>query len=220
IVDSHGLVRALRRDAEERGAAVAFRSRVEGGRIEEDSIVLDVGGAELRCRSVVNSAGLFAQHLARRIDGMPASRVPPLHLAKGSYFALAGPSPFSRLIYPLPDAAGLGVHATLDLAGRVRFGPDVEWVDEADYGVDPARAGAFYDAVRRFWPDLPDGALRPGYAGIRPKVSGPGDPWADFVVQGPADHGVAGLVHLYGIESPGLTAALALADHVAVLLDA
>jgi L-2-hydroxyglutarate oxidase LhgO len=223
IVDSHGLVQALLRDAERRGATVAFRSRVEGGSAGGGGLVLDVGGAErlrLSCRAVVNSAGLFAQEVARRIEGMPAGLVPARHFAKGSYFALAGPPPFSRLIYPVPDAAGLGIHATLDLAGQVRFGPDVEWVEEPDYDVDPARAGAFYEAVRRYWPELGDAALRPAYAGVRPKIQGPGDPPGDFLVQGPEDHGVPGLVHLYGIESPGLTAALALADHVAALLGA
>jgi L-2-hydroxyglutarate oxidase LhgO len=144
--------------------------------------------------------------------------VPRAYLAKGSYYGLAGRSPFAHLIYPVPVPGGLGTHVTLDLAGRARFGPDVEWVETRDYRVDPARADSFYAAIRRYWPDLPDGALQPDYAGIRPKIAAPGAPAADFVIEGPRDHGVAGLVNLFGIESPGLTASLAIADYVAALL--
>jgi len=166
---------------------------------------------------VVNAAGLAAHHIAAAL-GVPAGVTPRVRYAKGSYFTLSGRSPFSRLIYPVPEPGGLGVHLTLDLGERARFGPDVEWVEAIDYAVDPARAGAFYGTVRRYWPGLPDGALRPDYAGVRPKLAGPGEAPADFLPQGPSGHGVRGLVNLYGIESPGLTAALALARHVAEML--
>ena len=221
IIDSHGFMLALRGEAEDRGAAVALRSPVLSGSIREGNVELEVGGAEptrLRARSVVNCAGLFAQNIARSIAGFPGERVPPSYYCKGNYFSLSGRSPFTRLIYPAPEAAGLGVHLTLDLAGQARFGPDVEWVDGIDYTVDPRRAEGFYAAIRRYWPALPEGALEPGYAGIRPKICGRGEPPADFVVQGPREHGVRGLVQLYGIESPGLTASLALADHAATLV--
>jgi len=167
---------------------------------------------------VVNSAGLTAPAVARGIEGYPAHKAPRQLYAKGNYYSLSRRSPFSRLIYPVPEPGGLGVHVTLDLGGRARFGPDVEWVDRIDYSVDPRRAERFYAAIRRYWPGLPDGALEPGYAGIRPKISGKGAPGADFVLQGPREHGVRGLVQMYGIESPGLTASLSLADHVAALL--
>ncbi|MBI5108864.1 MAG: NAD(P)/FAD-dependent oxidoreductase [Rhodocyclales bacterium] len=224
IIDSHGLMLALLGDAERTGAVLATHSRVAGGRVGEDGIVLEVdsGGERtaLHARSVVNCAGLGAQHLARGLHGLPPATVPPLHYAKGNYYALAGRAPFSRLIYPVPEAAGLGVHLTLDLGGQARFGPDVEWIDTIDYHVDPARADAFYAEVRRYWPDLPDGALQPAYAGIRPKPHAPGDAACDFMVAGPAEHGIRGLVNLFGIESPGLTASLALADYVAATLSA
>jgi L-2-hydroxyglutarate oxidase LhgO len=168
----------------------------------------------LRCRLVVNSAGLHAPALARSIEGMPSEHVPPAYFAKGNYFSLTGRSPFSRLIYPVPVPGGLGVHITVDMGGQARFGPDVEWIDSIDYTVDPHRADKFYAAVRKYWPDLKDGAIQPGYAGIRPKIVPPGAPAQDFVIQGPAEHGAAGLVHLFGIESPGLTSSLALADEV------
>jgi L-2-hydroxyglutarate oxidase LhgO len=168
----------------------------------------------LRARLLVNAAGLHAPRLARGIAGMPEAMVPQAYYAKGNYFTLAGRSPFSRLIYPVPVPGGLGTHLTIDLGGQARFGPDVEWVDSIDYAVDPKRGDSFYAAIRRYWPDLPDGALSPGYSGIRPKIVPPGAPAQDFVVQGPATHGVPGLVNLFGIESPGLTASLSLADHV------
>ena len=164
---------------------------------------------------VVNTAGLGAQTIARSIAGMPADKIPPLHLAKGNYFVLSGRSPFSRLIYPMPTPGGLGVHLTLDLAGQAKFGPDVEWVDAIDYAVDPGRARAFYAAIRTYWPDLPEGALQPGYAGVRPKIERPGGSTTDFLIQTEKDHGVAGLINLFGIESPGLTASLAIAERVA-----
>ncbi|HEX5027942.1 MAG TPA: FAD-dependent oxidoreductase, partial [Gaiellaceae bacterium] len=170
------------------------------------------GADPILAGEVVNCAGLGAPSLARRIDGYPASLAPTERYAKGSYYRLATRAPFSRLVYPVPEPGGLGVHVTLDLGGHARFGPDVEWVDGIDYSVDPQRADGFYAAIRRYWPALPDDALVPDYAGIRPKISGPGEPAADFVVQGPDAHGVPGLVHLFGIESPGLTASLPLAD--------
>ena len=178
-------------------------------------IELHVAGAEpILAEQVVNSAGLRAPSLARRIEGYPAELAPSELYAKGNYYTLARSSPFSRLVYPVPEPGGLGVHVTLDLGGHARFGPDVEWVDRIDYTVDPWRAERFYAAIRRYWPGLPDGALEPGYAGIRPKISGKDAPAADFVVQGPRAHGVPGLVNLFGIESPGLTASLPLADAV------
>jgi len=218
IVDSHGLMLAYLGDAEAAGAMLATYAPVLGGRLREDGIALSVGGAaplDLLARRVVNAAGLHAGRVARALDGLPPGSVPPHFYAKGNYYTLAGRSPFSRLIYPVPEAAGLGVHVTLDLGGQARFGPDVEWVERPDdYRVDPARAAGFYAEVRKYWPDLPEDSILPGYAGIRPKLHAPGEAALDFRVQGPADHGVADLVNLYGIESPGLTAALALAEEV------
>ena len=221
IIDSHGFMLALRGEAEDRGAALAFRSPVLGGKIEEEGIQLEVGGAEpmrVRARSVINSAGLFAPAVARSLAGFPSGRVPPGYYCKGNYFSLSGRSPFSRLVYPAPESAGLGVHLTLDLAGQARFGPDVEWIERIDYDVDPLRSQVFYEAVRRYWPHLKDGALQPAYSGIRPKIQAKGEPARDFLIEGPRDHGVPGLVNLFGIESPGLTAALAIGDHVLDLL--
>lgn len=221
IVDSHAYMLALLGDLEAAGGVLALRSPVTGGRVTPSGIELDVGVDEpmrLRAQTVVNSAGLHAPAIAGRFAGFPAAHVPPAYLCKGNYYSLVGRSPFSRLIYPVPEAAGLGVHITIDLGGQARFGPDVEWIDRIDYDVDPRRADAFYAEVRKYWPDLRDGRLAPGYAGIRPKLQAPGEPARDFVVAGPADHGVAGMVHLFGIESPGLTASLAIAEHVAGLL--
>ena len=221
IIDSHGLMLAIQSDAEEHGTAIAFMSPVEGGRIETEGIELEVGGEQrtrIQACCVVNSAGLHAQRVAASLTGYPAGHVPPCHYAKGNYYSLSGRSPFSRLIYPIPELAGHGVHLSLDLSGQARFGPDVEWVQTIDYGVDPRRADAFYREIRRYWPKLADGALSPGYAGIRPKIQAPGEPARDFLIEGPRDHGVAGLVNLFGIESPGLTASLAIADYVHDLL--
>src|SRR5260221_11500198 len=217
IVDSHSYMLALQGDAEERGAMLAFHSPVQKGRATEAGIEIEVGGAEprtVRARTLVNSAGLHAPKLAQGIAGMPADKIPSAYYAKGNYFTLAGRSPFSRLIYPVPVPGGLGVHITVDLGGQAKFGPDVEWIETIDYNVDPHRADKFYSAVRRYWPGLKDSALQPGYAGIRPKTVPQGAPAQDFVVQGPADHGVPGLINLFGIESPGLTSSLALAEHV------
>ncbi|MBM4061931.1 MAG: NAD(P)/FAD-dependent oxidoreductase [Planctomycetes bacterium] len=226
IVDSHGLMRALREDAEAHGASVLLQSPVLGGRGCRGGLEVDVGGAEpvqLRARHLVNCAGLGAPGLAAAIEGPAQHLAPRGHRNKGCYFALAGPSPFRRLVYPLHDGAWLGVHVVLDLAGQVRFGPDAEWLPPDapdDYDVDPARAPAFAAAVRRYWPGLPDGALVPAFAGIRAKITGPGEPAADFAILGPAQHGQPGLVHLLGIESPGLTAALAIGDEVVRLAGA
>jgi L-2-hydroxyglutarate oxidase LhgO len=218
IIDSHGLMLAYQGEAEDRGAMLAFNSPVLRGEIRGDGIVIEVGGAapmQVSARSVVNSGGLHAQHIAASLAGFPPQQVPPTHYAKGNYYSLSGRPPFTHLIYPVPEAAGLGVHLTLDLAGQARFGPDVEWIAEIDYDVDLQRAAGFYEAIRDYWPGLKDGVLQPGYAGIRPKLGGPDQPAGDFVIQGPNEHGVPGLVNLYGIESPGLTASLALADRVA-----
>ncbi len=218
IVDSHAFMLALRGDAEAHGAMIAFETPVLAGQAGERGLVIETGGpAALRIAAdmVVNAAGLGAQALARSITGVPAETVPPLHLAKGNYFSLSGRSPFSRLIYPMPTPGGLGVHLTLDLAGQAKFGPDVEWVDAIDYDVDPRRAGSFYAAIRTYWPDLPEGALQPAYAGVRPKIARPGGSTTDFLIQTEMDHGVAGLINLFGIESPGLTASLAIADWLA-----
>ena len=217
IVDSHGVMLAYQGDAEDHGGVIAFLSPVLDGAVTHRGIELSVGGEmpmRLLCQTVVNSAGLHAPGLLRLIDGFPQAHAPASHYAKGNYYSLVGKSPFSRLIYPVPEPGGLGVHITIDLGGQARFGPDVEWVDEIEYSVDPARSEKFYDAVRTYWPGLEDGALVPGYCGIRPKISGPGEEAADFVVQGPGAHGVAGLVNLLGIESPGLTASLAIAERV------
>ena len=219
IIDSHALMLSLLGDAERNGAVLALNSPVLDGEIVADGIVLRVGSGtdesmRIHAATVVNCAGLGAQGIARHLRGLPPQSVPPLHYAKGNYYALAGRAPFSRLIYPVPEAAGLGVHLTLDLGGQARFGPDVEWIGTIDYTVAPERAEAFYGEVRRYWPQLADGALVPAYAGIRPKPHAPGEPACDFLVSGPAEHGVPGLVCLYGIESPGLTSCLALADHV------
>jgi len=229
IIDSHSLMLAYLGDLERAGGALVVRSPVEGATVTSDGIVLRVGGdepIELLAGSVVNSGGLFAQSLARRIDGLGASTIPRERFAKGNYYALTGRSPFTRLIYPVPEPGGLGVHLTLDLAGQARFGPDVEWLepglapDAIDYAVDPARGERFEAAIRRWWPGLPEHALAPAYSGVRPKLVNPGEPARDFVLQGPDGHGVAGLVNLYGIESPGLTASLAIAAEVARLLGA
>ena len=222
IIDSHGLMLAYQGDAEDRGAAVAFESPVLGGEVRAGGTVLEVGGREpmaLEATIVVNAAGLTAPAVARSIRGVPAASIPPQHYCKGHYYVLAGKSPFGRLIYPVGSGLWHGVHVTLDLGGQVKFGPDLHWQDTIDYSFDTSRESAFYAAIRHYYPGLPDGALQPGYTGIRPKITAKGEPAADFMIQGPRSHGVAGMVNLYGIESPGLTASLAIADYVAQLLD-
>ncbi len=219
IVDSHAFMLALLGDAQRHGAMLALETPVLRGEAGPHRLIVETGGASpsrIGARRVVNAAGLGAQAVARSIAGMPAAKIPALHLAKGSYFSLARRSPFSRLIYPMPPAeGGLGVHLTHDLAGRARFGPDVEWIDAIDYAVDPKRADSFAAAIRTYWPDLPDGALQPDYAGIRPKIARPGGSGTDFLIQIEKDHGVAGLINLFGVESPGLTASLAIAEWIA-----
>ncbi|MEM6641092.1 MAG: NAD(P)/FAD-dependent oxidoreductase, partial [Pseudomonadota bacterium] len=214
IVDSHAFMLSLHGELERHGAQVVLRTPVLSGHVQPKGLVIETGGdapATLHADWVINAAGLDAVDLAQRL-GRPVTE--PLRYAKGNYFDLTTPAPFSHLIYPVPEPGGLGIHLTLDLAGRARFGPDVEWVTERDYNVDPARAKRFYTAIQRYWPEIPDDSLQPAYAGLRPKLVGPGDDPADFVVEGPESHGVRGLINLLGIESPGLTASLALADHV------
>ena len=223
IIDSHAYMLALRGDSEERGAALAFHTPLERGKAAAGRIELEAGGKtpmSLECRLLVNAAGLAAPAVARSIDGMPLELIPPAYLAKGNYFSCSAKAPFSRLIYPVPEPGGLGVHLTLDMAGQARFGPDVEWVDHIDYAVDPARGERFYPAIRRYWPALPDGALMPSYSGMRPKIVPPAVARQDFLIQGPRDHGVDGLINLFGIESPGLTSSLSIADHVGALAGA
>lgn len=220
IVDSHALMLSLLGDLENAGGMLALKSPIARAECGAEAIVLIAeDGTALRCNTVVNAAGLNAPALAARFEGLPASAVPRAWFAKGSYFTLSGRAPFGRLVYPVPEPGGLGVHLTIDLGGQAKFGPDVQWVESADaLVVDPARGEAFYAEVRKYWPALPDGALIPGYAGIRPKISGPQEPAADFVIDGPGTHGVRGLVNLFGIESPGLTSSLAIGQHVARML--
>jgi L-2-hydroxyglutarate oxidase LhgO len=225
IIDSHGYMLALRGEAEAAGASFAFHAPLQHARRDGDGLTLDIGGPEpmsLSCRMLINAAGLSAPALAHKIDVMPRDKIPQAYFAKGNYFSCAARTPFSRLIYPAPVAGGLGIHLTLDLAGQGRFGPDVEWLDATevaalDYRVDPRRAAKFYTAIRRYWPDLPDNALIPAYSGVRPKIVAPAVANQDFMLQGEADHGVRGLINLFGIESPGLTSSLAIADHVAAM---
>lgn len=218
IIDSHAYMLALLGDAESHGSTIAYNSPVTGGRDGGNGVEIDIAGTasmSLKARTVINCAGLGAQTISEGIKGLSAKSIPQLHYAKGSYFYLTGKPPFKRLIYPLPGATSLGLHYTLDLSGQGRFGPDIEYVKSIDYIVDESRADSFYAAVRRYWPDLPDGALRPGYSGIRPKLQGPDETRRDFEIQGPDVTGVNGFVALYGIESPGLTSSLAIADTVA-----
>jgi L-2-hydroxyglutarate oxidase LhgO len=217
IVDSHGLLTGLARDARLAGAEIVLSSPVISGDVRADGVLLVGGGDEpfrVRCQTVVNAAGFYAQSVALKLEGLPRDTVPPAYFAKGHYFVLTGRSPFSRLVYPVPHAGGLGIHLTLDLAGHARFGPDIQWVDGVDYQFDAARESQFVEAVRRYFPGLSAQSIAPGYTGIRPKLGPAGSGAQDFIVQGPESHGIPGLVNLYGIESPGLTAALALAEHV------
>ncbi len=215
ILDSHGYMLALQGDAEAHGAAIAFGAPFLGARIEDDGISVETGGAEptrLKTAALINCAGLHASRVAWAIEGLDGAHVPRTLYAKGNYFALQGRAPFRRLIYPAPHTHGLGVHLTFDLAGQARFGPDIEWVESIGYDVDPWRAEGFSDAIRKYWPGLPENALTAAYSGIRPKIGGPSDAAADFRIDCPQRHGVSGLVNLFGIESPGLTASLAIAE--------
>ena len=214
IIDSHALMLAYLGDAEANGAMLGLKSPLIGAQVVADGFVLHAGDETVKAKTLVNSAGLRAPSVAKQIEGYPVDKAPGEFYAKGNYYSLNRKNPFSRLVYPVPEPGGLGVHVTLDLAGQARFGPDVEWIDKIGYDVDPKRADRFYAAIRRYWPGLPDASLSPGYSGIRPKTAGPKDPAPDFEIQGPAKHGVPGLVHLFGIESPGLTASLALAGMV------
>ena len=217
IIDSHGLMLSYQGDIEDAGGVIALSSPVTAGRVENGHLVLGVGGAdptEIACHRLVNAAGLGAQAVARAITAIPPKTIPPRYMAKGQYFSLSGPSPFQRLIYPVPNSASLGIHFTRDLSGRGRFGPDVQWIETENYDVDTARIGVFADAIRPYWPGVRVEALHPDYAGIRPKIQAPGDPAKDWLFQGPDVHGVPGLINLYGMESPGLTSSLAIADAV------
>ena len=218
IIDSHAYMLSLRGEAEDAGAAFAFHTPLVRARASSGRIELEAGGASpmaLVCDLLINAAGLNAPAVARAIAGMPIEMIPSAYLAKGNYFSCSARAPFSRLIYPVTEPGGLGVHLKLDMVGQARFGPDVEWIETIDYAVDPARAARFYPAIRKYWPTLPDGALMPSYSGIRPKIVPPAVARQDFLMQGPREHGVTGLINLFGIESPGLTSSLAIADHVA-----
>jgi L-2-hydroxyglutarate oxidase LhgO len=218
VVDSHAYMNALRGDLEDHGGMIAFNTKIERITQVQGGWLLQFGNDSITVDAVVNAAGLGAQQLGRATEGYPQERVPRLFLGKGSYFGYAGRPVFSRLVYPAPIHGGLGVHVTLDLAGRMRFGPDVEWTEQENYDVDPRRADVFYASIRKFFPRLKDGALVPDYAGIRPKLTGQNEPALDFMIDGPAQHGVARLVNLFGIESPGLTSALSLAEEVVAAL--
>jgi len=222
IVDSHALMASFVADLQACGGAVVYRSPVLSSAVVPGGFELEVGGREparIACGVLVNAAGLHASRVAAQMAGLDSAFVPATRFCKGNYFSLAGRSPFSRLVYPIPETAGLGVHLTLDLGGQARFGPDTEWLrtedpDAIDYAVDDRRAEGFHAEIRRYWPELPDGALTAAYSGVRPKLSGEGEAAADFMISGPAHHGVDGLVGLFGIESPGLTSSLAIAEAV------
>ncbi|MDX1459141.1 MAG: NAD(P)/FAD-dependent oxidoreductase [Marinobacter sp.] len=217
IVDSHQLMLAMLADLQAAGGELVYQAPVEAVESDGDQHVLSVGGpapCRLQAKRVVNAAGLGAIPLAQRWQGYPPQCCPTPYYARGVYFSYTGKHPFRQLVYPVPEPGGLGIHLTLDLAGQLRFGPDVEWIDRPDYRVDAGRAQAFAEAIRQWWPGLDPARLQPAYAGVRPKLVGPGEPSADFVIQGAASHGVSGVVHLFGIESPGLTASLAIAEEV------
>ena len=222
IIDSHALMLSLQGDFENAGGILALNSAVASVNIASDAIqVIANDGTTLYTKVLVNAAGLYAPTLARQFDGLDPKHIPTAYYAKGNYFTLSGQSPFKRLIYPVPESAGLGVHLTLDMGGQAKFGPDVEWVESPDdLQVDAHRGDVFYAEVRQYWPALADGALQAGYAGIRPKISGPNDAAADFLIQGEKEHGIKGLVNLFGIESPGLTSCLAIGDYVQQMLHA
>jgi L-2-hydroxyglutarate oxidase LhgO len=223
LIDSHALMMSLQGEAEANGATVALRAEVTSGQVHDaGGFTLEIASDEpmtLDCTVLINAAGLYAPSVARRIKGVPPASVPRDYYCRGVYFTLPGKAPFRRPVYPVPEHAGLGIHYTPDLAGQGRFGPDTEWIDGIDYTVDPQRGARFYAAIRKYWPKLPDGALQPGYAGIRPKINGPDEPAADFRIDGPERHGIPGLVNLFGIESPGMTSALAIADFIGALIN-
>jgi L-2-hydroxyglutarate oxidase LhgO len=221
LVDSHGFMRSLAAEAQAAGADIVLASPVTGGAVDADGVELDVGGSDpgqFHFRTVINSAGFSAPAVARSFRGLDPRTIPPAYFARGLYFTMSGPSPFRRLVYPLPTAGGLGIHVALDLAGNVRFGPDATWVDSPDYRFDESRADFFFRAVRRYYPALREGALAPGFVGVRPKLGPVDSGFIDFVLQGCEVHGVPGLLNLYGIDSPGLTSSLALAEEVARLV--
>jgi L-2-hydroxyglutarate oxidase LhgO len=215
IVDSHAYMNALRGDLEDHGGMIAFNTPIDRLEQVQGGWLVSFGGDSTTFDAAVNCAGLGAQKLGHATGGYPQERVPRLFFGKGSYFAYAGRPAFSRLIYPVPIPGGLGVHVVLDMGGRMRFGPDVEWIGSEDYQVDPGRVEAFYARVRGYWPGLPDNSLLPDFAGIRPKITGPGEPQADFIIDAPEHHGAPGLVQLFGIESPGLTSSLSIGEEVA-----
>ena len=217
LVDSHALMLAYQGDLENAAGTVEFHSPIESGEVTTGGVILNVGGQDLmaiQCNLVVNCAGLYAQDIAKKIQGVPAETIPPIYYAIGHYFTVSGKPAFTRLIYPVAVAGSLGLHVALDLAGQVRFGPDIEYIDRIDYSFRTSLSAKFYESIRRYYPDLKDDSLQPGYTGIRPKLHGPGTPAADFVIQGRRQHGITGLINLYGIESPGLTSSLAIADYV------
>lgn len=221
IIDSHGLMLALLGDAQDNGCQIAYRAEFRSAEKHGDEFVISVGGdepMEISSSLLINASGHFAPDIAQEICQGGSANLPKAYFAKGNYFSLLGKTPFSHLIYPAPQEHGLGVHLTLDLAGRARFGPDIEWVDSLDYRVDPQRCEGFYEAIRRYWPQLPDQSLSPSYSGIRPKISGPNDPALDFRIDDEETHGVTGLINLFGIESPGLTSSLAIAAEIAARL--
>lgn len=222
IVDAHGYMLALRGALEDSGGAIAFNTSVTGAVRQDGQWIVSFSGSDagdMAFDAVINCGGLSAQKIARTMPDYPPARVPKQVLAKGNYFTYVGKPVFSHLVYPTPVNGGLGIHVTLDLAGRIRFGPDVEWVEQEFYPVDPARANAFYAHIRTYWPALKDGTLAPDYSGIRPKLTGPGEPAADFVIDTPARHGLPGLVQMFGIESPGLTSSLSLAEEAVMAME-
>ncbi|WP_025899850.1 NAD(P)/FAD-dependent oxidoreductase [Sneathiella glossodoripedis] len=220
IIDTHQYMLSLVGNIQSLGGHIAYQSPFEAATVREDGFVITCGDTEITCTYLVNSGGLQSQLVSSNIKGLAKSTIPQRHLTKGSYFTMSKPSPFKHLIYPVPNTASLGVHVTLDLAGQVRFGPDQEWVQAIDYSVDPARAESFYEAIRKYYPALPDNCLQSAYSGIRPKIQGPNDPMMDFCIQGPKEHGIDGLMCLYGMESPGLTSSLAIGEYVANGLNA
>lgn len=222
IIDSHGLMLALQGDAENQGAQFVFRSPLKSVEIKQDGFICQFGGTEpvtISCDILINAAGLHAPALARQFIGLASDYIPQAYFCRGIYFTLSGHVPFKHLIYPMPSTSGLGIHLTLDLGGQAKFGPDTEWIEEIDYHLDESRAKLFFSAIRQYWPELKENCLLPGYTGIRPKIVGPHTPAADFMISGPTHHGIPNLINLFGIESPGLTSCLAIAEHVSLLFE-